>query len=201
MLPYNLIFLFILLRIIFLGYRLILFSLVCTDIKSCVIFPLFCIIFASFRVVFAHQTKQQVIDGSEMLQQGLQNSLESSRICYVLWGFYGPLQAFLLKGALLGENLPNSRIQKQLYVFCVSFKISEFAKPQINSNLVACRMVYSPLAKFMGVEKPFFCYCTFKTLKLYIIRKGRDIGLFISLVPKVLKQRFLIRWRNNFRCF
>ena len=28
-------------------------------------------------------------------------------------------------------------------------------------------------------------------------REGGDIGLFITLVPKVLSCRFLIRWPNN----
>ena len=30
------------------------------------------------------------------------------------------------------------------------------------------------------------------------VREEGDIGMFITLVPKVLYKRFLIRWINNF---
>ncbi len=31
-----------------------------------------------------------------------------------------------------------------------------------------------------------------------VIKEGGEIGLFFTLVPKVLYYRFLIRWLNNF---
>ena len=31
----------------------------------------------------------------------------------------------------------------------------------------------------------------------FLFREGGDIGLFITLVPKVLLERFLIHWLNN----
>ena len=40
-----------------------------------------------------------------------------------------------------------------------------------------------------------------KFIKFFISREGGDIGLFITLVPKVLYWRFLIRWLPNFGDF
>ena len=40
-----------------------------------------------------------------------------------------------------------------------------------------------------------------KPILFHSVRDERDIGLFITLVPKVSKKRFLIRWLNKFRDF